>query len=448
MAKKKARSYKKMLGQATRRSRLRAAALEGESGRFWYQQAEREIRRVARAWGVKPSAVAAAVAATSPATPVISSPRMTRGGGSGSNIGKARRVVKAWSRNKPASSIMNVKSPGFTRLQAYEDAIEAGASAEGAIDIAFPKPDTVKTHAFVRNLLGDPNAVTVDTLIARGAGIPMGPSGARVTPKRYKLVANDIRAVAKRLKWQPREVMAAAWTGWGGTGGLTLARKAEARKHAHINPRSVWVVSVWHEDAGGALRKLAAAHGGTGRVRRSSSWEPTESEFSFSSSRSAAAFARGAAKRSRTSVNAPFHMRRNSRKRKNPTGPCGKCDGKGYIRAFSHIEGGRCFWCGGSGTLTFKAERKQAKRAPAKPRNEKSITIKGFGNVVIQRTSHGNLRAGVDMFDAYDGYVGRGWAYFAVRRGRVHVDTGRLPNGLRGRGAALERGLQKALKTR
>lgn len=27
---------------------------------------------------------------------------------------------------------------------------------------------------------------------------------------------------------------------------------------------------------------------------------------------------------------------------------CYKCDGTGYIRAFSHVEGGVCFACGGS----------------------------------------------------------------------------------------------------
>ena len=31
--------------------------------------------------------------------------------------------------------------------------------------------------------------------------------------------------------------------------------------------------------------------------------------------------------------------------------PCSRCDGSGYIRAFSHIKSGRCFLCGGLGNL-------------------------------------------------------------------------------------------------
>ena len=34
---------------------------------------------------------------------------------------------------------------------------------------------------------------------------------------------------------------------------------------------------------------------------------------------------------------------------------CPKCDGKGKLRAFSHIANGDCFLCGGSGTVSFKS---------------------------------------------------------------------------------------------
>ena len=33
---------------------------------------------------------------------------------------------------------------------------------------------------------------------------------------------------------------------------------------------------------------------------------------------------------------------------------CGKCLGRGYIRAFSHIKGGVCFDCGGAGFKLYK----------------------------------------------------------------------------------------------
>lgn len=35
---------------------------------------------------------------------------------------------------------------------------------------------------------------------------------------------------------------------------------------------------------------------------------------------------------------------------------CGKCDGKGKIDAFSHIENGKCFWCGGTGKVEAQPE--------------------------------------------------------------------------------------------
>ena len=34
---------------------------------------------------------------------------------------------------------------------------------------------------------------------------------------------------------------------------------------------------------------------------------------------------------------------------------CGKCSGKGRIDAFGHYAAGRCFDCGGTGRVTFKA---------------------------------------------------------------------------------------------
>jgi len=35
---------------------------------------------------------------------------------------------------------------------------------------------------------------------------------------------------------------------------------------------------------------------------------------------------------------------------------CPKCNGTGVIDAFSHIHGGKCFWCGGTGYLTHIPE--------------------------------------------------------------------------------------------
>ena len=41
--------------------------------------------------------------------------------------------------------------------------------------------------------------------------------------------------------------------------------------------------------------------------------------------------------------------------RANPAAQCGKCDGGGRILAFSHISGGSCFQCGGSGVIRLRA---------------------------------------------------------------------------------------------
>ena len=35
-------------------------------------------------------------------------------------------------------------------------------------------------------------------------------------------------------------------------------------------------------------------------------------------------------------------------------GTCGKCDGKGRIAAFSHVNNGLCYWCGGTGKLEVR----------------------------------------------------------------------------------------------
>lgn len=39
----------------------------------------------------------------------------------------------------------------------------------------------------------------------------------------------------------------------------------------------------------------------------------------------------------------------------NPSMACTRCDGKGRIRGFGHIEGGKCFACGGAGVRRLRA---------------------------------------------------------------------------------------------
>lgn len=209
--------------ESERRQRIRDAAKRGEWGKGWYQRAEEEIRTVARAWGVDPIYVAVAVAATSPATPVIQGPRMARGGGRGSNIAKARRVVKTQALTGKGSTALHRATPGMSLLRTFETCTATGASPVACLTVTFPKPGRVKTHAFVRNLLGYGDPVTVDTLVGR----EVAGRSIDVTEARHEAIAADIRAVALELGWQPREVMAAVWTAAGGSGDLNLATTAE-----------------------------------------------------------------------------------------------------------------------------------------------------------------------------------------------------------------------------
>lgn len=212
----------------TRRQRLKAAALAGAHGKDWYKRAQREVDIVAKAWGVAPEVVAVAVAATSPATAVVISPRMTKGGGRGSNIAKARSVVKHLVvQGARGSGALHPRTPGLSRLHEFEECLHTGGTPPSCVEVAFPTPDRVKTHAFVRNLLGDKDAVTVDRHVARTAA---GESVEHITPNQHEEIVQDMRAVARELGWEPRQVMAAVWTAAGGTGELTLATAAERER--------------------------------------------------------------------------------------------------------------------------------------------------------------------------------------------------------------------------
>lgn len=55
---------------------------------------------------------------------------------------------------------------------------------------------------------------------------------------------------------------------------------------------------------------------------------------------------------------------------------CPKCDGKGYIPGFDHIESGKCFMCGGSGVVEDRGVWSQPASAPR--RASKPVTILGI----------------------------------------------------------------------
>jgi hypothetical protein len=68
--------------------------------------------------------------------------------------------------------------------------------------------------------------------------------------------------------------------------------------------------------------------------------------------------------------------------------PCSKCDGKGRINGFGHIENGRCFRCAGNKTFTVDAAKHAADVAKAEAgqslyrvESELSAWTGGYGSV-------------------------------------------------------------------
>lgn len=110
------------------------------------------------------------------------------------------------------------------------------------------------------------------------------------------------------------------------------------------------------------------------------------------------------------------------------TGTCVKCDGRGHIGAFSHIVGGRCFMCAGSG----KIEIKRAAQSATGPAKASRTVSTAAGEATVMR--HG---------DGFVAYFAGGAVYFMVVAGRV-VDA-LLSDGLRGE-ARYVAALQGALR--
>jgi RecJ-like exonuclease len=73
------------------------------------------------------------------------------------------------------------------------------------------------------------------------------------------------------------------------------------------------------------------------------------------------------------------------------TGTCGKCSGTGHINAFSHIAGGVCFMCGGTGKVTLKArEQSWEHKWPVIPEADRA-TEKQW-NYLLALTDHNDRK--------------------------------------------------------
>tara|TARA_R110000824_G_scaffold221219_1_gene408336 strand:- start:695 stop:1138 length:444 start_codon:yes stop_codon:yes gene_type:complete len=127
---------------------------------------------------------------------------------------------------------------------------------------------------------------------------------------------------------------------------------------------------------------------------------------------------------------------------------CNKCDGSGYIRAFGHIAGGRCFACGGAGKVEARAPRREAVKATVKGKMIEVVLGGVACDVFIVRFG-GGFRADVTVQgQGRDGDLGCVW--FDVISGQVV--NAKLSNGLlcrsqgeRGDGWLTEREVERAL---
>lgn len=52
---------------------------------------------------------------------------------------------------------------------------------------------------------------------------------------------------------------------------------------------------------------------------------------------------------------------------------CGKCNGKGEIKAYSNIAGGICFACGGKGAFTYNLKQYESRQEKKRQAAEKKL---------------------------------------------------------------------------
>ena len=78
---------------------------------------------------------------------------------------------------------------------------------------------------------------------------------------------------------------------------------------------------------------------------------------------------------------------------------CNKCDGSGIIRAYMHIDNGRCFSCKGKGhfvTTKAKEDRKASKRAAKKVESDKAaVSYKAKSDALVAKYAN-DSRIGPD----------------------------------------------------
>jgi hypothetical protein len=149
---------------------------ELEAGRAWYPEAWRVCRRLAREHGSTPRVAAGVIAALSPRE-------------------------RWWVNVRNAGACLAGGKPGaLSRSVAQAEAIRDGGRP---LDVLTGP----KTRAFYRAIVGDRDAICVDTWAALAAGWERGPKTAR----EYAILESAYATTAAYFREAPRDLQAAIW---------------------------------------------------------------------------------------------------------------------------------------------------------------------------------------------------------------------------------------------
>jgi hypothetical protein len=161
-------------------------------GLEWYDQAREDCAMIARCSGFSLEQAVAVTVALSPQM------RWER------NIYHAMRLLQAVRDGLPIPSIPTYR----VNLEKALKALEMEDPS-----VLFDPEKTPKTWSFYRNILGDPDPVTVDrhmyALWEFSTGSPVRPS-----LKQYQVIREAVRDISGMARIQPRQAQAVLWVAW------------------------------------------------------------------------------------------------------------------------------------------------------------------------------------------------------------------------------------------
>ena len=108
---------------------------------------------------------------------------------------------------------------------------------------------------------------------------------------------------------------------------------------------------------------------------------------------------------------------------------CLRCSGTGHFLIYSHVAGGTCFACGGTGTVDFVQKQYTATKTTFVAKPSKTIHTEELGEIIIEKLDSGK------GFEARTTALGLGFQ-FSVTHGIV--DTWAVPQGYRQHGITKE----------